>query len=740
MPPSPHGPPRPGRPARRPGRVPDQRSGPGPRPPDRDRLAPPPDSTDEHPAEPPDPPSRARTAHPWIAPIALATLLGSLVAVLALTFRGDDFHTAPGALSLHYAIAWALFAAAAWTVRRLGARQAAVFVLVGGAAIAATGLLAPPRTSTDAYRYAWDGRVQAAGISPYDYAPEDPALASLRDRWLFPKGPACHGPDRAPVRPAPERPKAERPEGEHPQARHPTPERAAPGRPIPGGPALGGTHPRADPAPDHAHSAPGSAEPQCTRLNRPSVHTIYPPAAEGYFLLVHRSAPSGSTLLPLQTGGALLSVATTAVLLAAARRRRDPRLATARAALWAWCPAVPVEAVNNAHVDALGVLLTVAGLIAVPRRRALGGALLGAATAAKLLPAVALPGALSGVLARATKPGAPRTTARRTTARRTVLEKFRSTGPGRPAPAESPPPPPPPPPPREGAGSPAPTASRIRRAAAVVLPRAAVLRPATSVSRPTVSFNRPTASAVRPAASAVLPVAAAAAVVALGYLPYVLLSRSSVLGYLTGYVAEEGYETGSAAADDKNRYALLRLLHPGPETWALPVVAAVLLVVVGWVLLRGDPQRPWRGALVVTGTAFLLMTPGYPWYALLVVALVALDGRWEWLGVPLAGVAQYVTARAVDDGAWVGTLGYAVACAAVMAGWALRALRALRAPRAASASRPTRPPVETAGTAKTTRTAGTARTARTAEAADAATPGSPPGSPATRPRRRRARR
>ncbi|ATL86140.1 hypothetical protein SMALA_5912 [Streptomyces malaysiensis subsp. malaysiensis] len=450
-------------------------------------------------------------------------------------------------------------------------------------------------------------------------------------------------------------------------------------------------------------------------------------------MLVHRSAPSGSTLLPLQTGGALLSVATTAVLLAAARRRRDPRLATARAALWAWCPAVPVEAVNNAHVDALGVLLTVAGLIAVPRRRALGGALLGAATAAKLLPAVALPGALSGVLARATKPCEPRTTARHTTAHRTVLEKFRATGPGRPAPAESPPPPPP----REGAGSPAPAASRIRRAAAVVLSRAAVLRPTTSFNRPATSAIRPATSFIRPTASAVLPVAAAAAVVALGYLPYVLLSRSSVLGYLTGYVAEEGYETGSAAADDKNRYALLRLLHPGPETWALPVVAAVLLAVVGWVLLRGDPQRPWRGALVVTGTAFLLMTPGYPWYALLVVALVALDGRWEWLGVPLAGVAQYVTARAVDDGAWVGTLGYAVACAAVMAGWAVRALRA---PLAASASRPPRPPAETARTAKTTGTAETAETARTAEAADAATPGSPPGSPATRPRRRRARR
>ncbi len=623
MPASPRGLPRPGRLARWTGRAPDQaprpHSVPAPRPSAGDRPAPPPDGADEpRPPERPTPPAqvrtappaRARTARRWITPLALAALLGSLVAVLALTFRRDDFHTAPGVLSRWYAIAWALFAAAAWAVRRLGARQAAVFVLAGSAAVAATGLLAPPRTSTDAYRYAWDGRVQAAGISPYDHAPEDPALASLRDRWLFPRGPACHGPDRAPVRPAPERP---------------APEHATPG-----------AAPRAHPEPDHPPSA--AAEPQCTRLNRPSVHTIYPPAAEGYFLLVHRSAPSGSTLLPLQTGGALLSVATTAVLLAAARRRRDPRLATARAALWAWCPAVPVEAVNNAHVDALGVLLTVAGLVAVPRRRALGGALLGAATAAKLLPAVTLPGALSGVLATATaKP-------------LTALKRSRPAG--RPTTQT------------------APTAP-IRRAAAIVLP--------------------------------------ATAVVALGYLPYVLLSRSSVLGYLTGYVAEEGYETGSTAADDKNRYALLRLLHPDPETWALPVIATVLLVVVVRVLLRGDPQRPWCGALVVTGTAFLLMTPGYPWYALLVVALVALDGRWEWLGLPLAGVAQYVTARAVDDGAWVGTLGYAVAAAAVMVGWALRAQQARRAASAPLPRQPTRP----------------ARP-RSEPPGDAATPGSPP--------------
>ncbi|MGW3042190.1 hypothetical protein ACWC9T_19650 [Kitasatospora sp. NPDC001159] len=31
------------------------------------------------------------------------------------------------------------------------------------------------------------------------------------------------------------------------------------------------------------------------------------------------------------------------------------------------------------------------------------------------------------------------------------------------------------------------------------------------------------------------------------------------------------------------------------------------------------------------------MTPSFSWYGLLVVALVALDGRWEWLAVPAAG-------------------------------------------------------------------------------------------------------
>ena len=46
-------------------------------------------------------------------------------------------------------------------------------------------LIAAP-VSDDVYRYVWEGRVRLAGFNPYLLAPDDPALAHLRDesnRW-----------------------------------------------------------------------------------------------------------------------------------------------------------------------------------------------------------------------------------------------------------------------------------------------------------------------------------------------------------------------------------------------------------------------------------------------------------------------------------------------------------------------------------------------------------------------------
>jgi hypothetical protein len=47
-------------------------------------------------------------------------------------------------------------------------------------------LFSPPFLSSDMYRYVWDGKVQAAGISPYRYIPDDPVLAPLRDEAIYP--------------------------------------------------------------------------------------------------------------------------------------------------------------------------------------------------------------------------------------------------------------------------------------------------------------------------------------------------------------------------------------------------------------------------------------------------------------------------------------------------------------------------------------------------------------------------
>ena len=43
----------------------------------------------------------------------------------------------------------------------------------------------PPSLSDDAYRYVWDGQVQAHGINPYQYVPQDPALEFLQDGALY---------------------------------------------------------------------------------------------------------------------------------------------------------------------------------------------------------------------------------------------------------------------------------------------------------------------------------------------------------------------------------------------------------------------------------------------------------------------------------------------------------------------------------------------------------------------------
>ena len=78
-------------------------------------------------------------------------------------------------------------AAVALTWRGGLSRRALVAALAVAALMRLAVLLAPPYLSDDINRYVWDGRVEAAGINPYRYIPEDPHLTPLRDEAIFPK-------------------------------------------------------------------------------------------------------------------------------------------------------------------------------------------------------------------------------------------------------------------------------------------------------------------------------------------------------------------------------------------------------------------------------------------------------------------------------------------------------------------------------------------------------------------------
>jgi len=88
------------------------------------------------------------------------------------------------------ALSFAAYLASLGLVRRFASAGAGTGPRVGWmvGAIVLWGLCArllllhtDPTLSPDLHRYLWDGRVQLAGVNPYQYAPSDRALAPLRD-------------------------------------------------------------------------------------------------------------------------------------------------------------------------------------------------------------------------------------------------------------------------------------------------------------------------------------------------------------------------------------------------------------------------------------------------------------------------------------------------------------------------------------------------------------------------------
>lgn len=248
-------------------------------------------------------------------------------------------------------VGWAAFAVAFLLLRRMPLKVATAFVVAGTLGMGAAAMAGPPNTSTDSARYAWDGIVANAGVSPYAHVPAADALDPQREAWLWPQpGTAPDGSPRC------------------------IGDRVTGTTSVPDGDTL------------------------CSNLNRPQVPTIYPPVAQLWFAATRSVVPPTAEYWVEQAAGLVVSLVVTLLLVWSLRRTgRDPRWA----AMWGWCPFVASEAVTNSHVDALGVLLVVAAsVVAVPavtalrgagggRRALLTGVLVGLAAATKFVPVIA---------------------------------------------------------------------------------------------------------------------------------------------------------------------------------------------------------------------------------------------------------------------------------------------------------------------------------------------------------------
>lgn len=153
---------------------------------------------------------------------------------------------------------WLAWAVALACLRRTAAKHAVLLVVLGAVALRLASITIVVPLSDDLYRYAWDGKVQAAGIDPYRYPPTAPELEPLRDDWLWPPPEEC----------------AER------------------------------------------GLAPG-----CTILNRPDVRTLYPPLAQLWFVAGHAAGASQLRDLGWALVGLVADVATMVLLWRLLQRR-----------------------------------------------------------------------------------------------------------------------------------------------------------------------------------------------------------------------------------------------------------------------------------------------------------------------------------------------------------------------------------------------------------------------------------
>ena len=243
-----------------------------------------------------------RSARPlFLAVPGLALFLLTLWG-LRLQQRGE----VPWFIAIALAQGAVYFVAVFWVSRRPSPLW---LVLVFAALLRLPLLFSPPFLSTDLYRYVWDGRVQAAGISPYRFVPAAPELKALRDGSIYP------------------------------------------------------------------------------HINRKEYAvTIYPPAAQLFFLATTRIAESVTWMKASVLACEGLAIWLLVLLLRMAGRPG------AEVLLYAWHPLALWEFAGSGHLDAAAIALVLGALLARARGRgALTGVLLGLAALVKIYPLALFP-------------------------------------------------------------------------------------------------------------------------------------------------------------------------------------------------------------------------------------------------------------------------------------------------------------------------------------------------------------
>jgi hypothetical protein len=117
----------------------------------------------------------------------LLLLSGLLMELLYILYRLIDVN--PAQTVIKYMVVYAaVFIMMVVSFRLLKGHELSRFffltVLLFSLIFGLTLVSAPPGQSDDIYRYLWDGKLQYFGISPYTYAPDDPALNQYHSQQL----------------------------------------------------------------------------------------------------------------------------------------------------------------------------------------------------------------------------------------------------------------------------------------------------------------------------------------------------------------------------------------------------------------------------------------------------------------------------------------------------------------------------------------------------------------------------